>query len=179
MKGTRKCEGVVKGTGLKCQKPSQIGKNVCFYHDPDAENRCTATTQDGFPCTKYAMKNDTVCEAHQGRLSLRQVRLRLEDMRPAALSALQRALECGEWPVVIAAVRLVFDRTGLGPNATLTIDDKSQDLSKLTHEELQARAQFVYTALEAAKRHDEQQNPPNQPVLDGETLSPGDEGPVH
>jgi hypothetical protein len=72
-------------------------------------------------------------------------------MVPKALQALEKAMEFGDWPTVVRAAQIILDRAGMGPNATLTIEEKQQDLSKLTSEELEARARRVFTALQQAK----------------------------
>lgn len=97
---------------------------------------------------------------------------------PRALEALEQAMQYGDWPVVVRAAQIILDRSGLGANSTITIEDKERDLSKLTPEELEARARRVYAALREAQLQAQQSLESNPLALvEGQVVS-GEEGSV-
>lgn len=184
MKGKLVCKGQT-ASGLPCQKPPLVGGEYCVYHDDriGPDERCTAMTSAGLPCRKLPMPGLTVCEFHAGKtpISVRVAKQRLASMVPRALEALEQAMEFGDWPVVVRAAQIILDRAGLGAKATISIEEREKDLSKLTPDELEARARRVYAALREAQlaaRQDLSYEPtqPTNPLL--LEAGQGDEGSV-
>jgi len=105
---------------------------------PLGERRCAATNRAGERCRRAPILGGTVCSMHGGNApQVKEAAMRtLLAARDRAAAYLFRVLEphppcphCGRSdadrdPVVVRAAQIVLDRTGLGPSAKLTIEEK-------------------------------------------------------
>ena len=74
-------------------------------------------------------------------------RRRLLSLVDPSLEALEKALQCGEWPTVARVALGLLDRAGFGPTASLRIDDPARDFRDLSRDELRTRARSVLEKL--------------------------------
>lgn len=114
--------------------------------------QCTATNRAGERCQKSAMRGQQVCHFHGGRNpgALRKAQERLLALAEPAIEGLNHALESNDLPAIVSAARVVLDRAGLGPRATVTLqrgNGGDEDLSHLSLEELIADTEEVLTDL--------------------------------
>lgn len=140
-------------TGLHCMKQPVLSDGFCHYHTPAYNNRCVYITGTGEQCKRPALFGLSVCSSHNARApqTLNAAKRRLAQLMVPAIDALEQALQHGDWPVVAKVALGILDRGGLGPKATLSVEEKERRLSELSREELQARARAVFEALDKAK----------------------------
>lgn len=118
------------------------------------------------------MRGQQVCHFHGGKNpgALRKAQERLLALAEPAIEGLSRALESNDLPAIVSAARVVLDRAGLGPHATVTLQRGSgsdEDLSGLSLEELIADCEETLDSLRdlQAQQH---QRELGQMVIDGE-----------
>lgn len=111
-----------------------------------AEGRCgSLDTPNGWPCERYPRAGFAACRKHVARVpaTLAKGERLLATARKPAVSALLEILEqweehtcaeCGyprgdtdEKRMIVATAKLVLDRTGMGPRATLDINTPKKD----------------------------------------------------
>lgn len=91
---------------------------------------------------------------HKASLSLSEVRRlgkrKLLELVEPSIEALQRAIVTGDKDdyISVKAACAILDRTGFGVHSTITVDDKL-DYSKLSHDELVARASRLKQYLDS------------------------------
>ncbi|MWB98307.1 hypothetical protein [Agromyces seonyuensis] len=93
-----------------------------------AEKRCLARNKRGVQCGKARLVGLTVCRIHGGgtKASLAKSRRAIDQLVTPALVQLQQIInsETSTNTEKLQAIRLVLDRTGFGPNATIQVDGK-------------------------------------------------------
>lgn len=116
---------------------------------PLRNRQCTGTRQDGERCQRAPIPGGTVCVMHGGATMATQMaaRRRLLSLVDPSLEALEKALQCGEWPTVARVALGLLDRAGFGPTASLRIDDPARDFRDLSRDELRTRARSVLEKL--------------------------------
>lgn len=111
-----------------------------FGGAPDADDprRCKAHLSDGSgeQCRQWSMQGQGVCAKHGGKTpaALRRAQLNLMDLLPIATRKHREILETSEDErVVLQAVKMVYDRTGLqeGSAAADTDQVKQMIVSRL------------------------------------------------
>lgn len=95
----KRCKATAKSTGERCRRRPHPGAEVCVIHGA------------GAPQVK------------------RSARQRLTEMVGPALDGLQAALDSGDVRAIIAAARVVLDRSGYGPTSTVQLDVAREELS--------------------------------------------------
>lgn len=137
--------------------------------EPGCAHSCGATTGNGTPCRRPTIRGGTRCTLHG--LGTPQARRVAEEMlarlRVPAIETLYQIIEayrasactaCGRsamdpGPVIRAAIS-VLDRTGLGPNTTVTVTDKCESLDDRTDGQLVERGRRIMEVLEARRLRD-------------------------
>jgi hypothetical protein len=155
-KDRKQCLGVSALTRTRCEKLPLRGGDYCFYHDAEylEQHQCKATNRGtNEQCRNIAQQGMPLCEIHAGKIPIpiRVARRQLAGLVPKALQALEAAIEHGDWPTVVRAAQVILDRAGLGPHATLNIEQTKRDLSELSDDELEERAHRVFEALQKAR----------------------------
>lgn len=109
----RQCTGTNRD-GIRCQKSSMMGQQVCHYHGGKNPN------------------------------ALRKAQERLLALAEPSVEGLYRALESNDLPAIISAARIVLDRIGLGPKSTLLLErEPKADMSWLPWMLPEQRAQIT------------------------------------
>lgn len=95
--------------------------------------RCTAHKSDGSGqrCGNWALKGLTVCGSHGGKTpaAQRRAQMRLMDLLPVATKKHREILENSEDErVVLQAVKMVYDRTGLEEGSAAADQDAVKQL---------------------------------------------------
>ena len=90
-----------------------------------------------------------MCVLHGGATMAAQMaaRRRLLSLVDPSLEALEKALECGEWPTVARVALGLLDRAGFGPTASLRIEDPERDFRDMSRDQLRERARQVLEKL--------------------------------
>ena len=163
--------------GLPCKKQPVLSDGYCHYHTDSYNNRCSYITATGEPCKRPALFGLSVCSNHNLRqpATLNAAKRRLAQLMVPAIDALEQALQYGDWPVVAKVAIAILDRGGLGPKATLSVEEKTRVFSQMSREELQARARAVFEALDKAKAAAQAElDAPHTPYLEA-SYTPQDE----
>lgn len=113
--------------------------------------QCVAHNRQGERCRRSAMLGQQICAMHGGKApdALRVAKHRLLALVEPALDGLLLALESKDLPAIIAAARIVLDRAGFGPQATLHIEEEPKPPSWaqwLTHDEMEQVRGFIALA---------------------------------
>ncbi len=135
--------------------------------------RCAHFFKSGRQCPREAAASAAVCVIHGAN-----IREASESQQRQLLAAQQVAIDVTEELMVCAVderVRLnaalaILDRTGLGPKSTLTVDDKREDLSSLSWQELTAESERL-GQLAREELHRQHTHSANLSVLDGDATS--------
>ena len=93
------------------------------------KTQCTATAKStGERCRRSPIAGATVCRVHgAGAPQVRQAaRRRLDELALPAVEGLRVALESGDDRAVVAAAKIVLDRTGYGPTKGVRLEDAGQ-----------------------------------------------------
>lgn len=133
---------------------------------PDRKDRkCTGLKTDGQPCTRWAVRGGNVCATHGGSepATRAAARRRLLEFVEPALVTLRDKLDSDDDMAAIKAATAILDRAGFGVHASLTVNDKREDLSTLTDEQLAQRVVDISHQLKESN---------TQQVLEGETITP-------
>jgi hypothetical protein len=122
--------------------------------------QCTATNRQGERCRRQPIAGGAICTMHGGRAPqiLAAAKLRLLEAVEPAIARLLRFIEappglchvCGrsdDTSAIVAAIRTVLDRAGLGPSASLAVTAAPPDETPHTTEELLRRAERLVGAL--------------------------------
>ena len=127
--------------------PSELSQPSSGY--PLKNRQCTGTRNDGERCQRAPIPGGMVCVLHGGATMAAQMaaRRRLLALVDPSLEALEKALECGEWPTVARVALGLLDRAGFGPTASLRIDDPARDFRDLNRDQLRDRAKQVLEKL--------------------------------
>ena len=115
--------------------------------------QCIAHNRIGERCQKSAMHGQQVCHFHGGKNpdALRKAQERLLALAEPALDGLLKALESNDLPAIVSAARIVLDRAGLGPSASLTVS-RVEDSSSWVHWLTTDQLTQVHEWCEEAKR---------------------------
>lgn len=141
-----------------------------IIHNTAGPRQCTATVKDGSRCKKNPCYGSNVCEVHGGATPLgkTEAKRKLLLLVEPALAALEKALACEDWPVVVRAATVLLDRAGFGPTSKLIVENEVVDFSELSEEQLVQRAQTLTAHFQEQARHarearesNEQQTTPN------------------
>ena len=123
---------------------------------------------------KSAMRGQQICHFHGGKNpnALRKAQERLLALAEPAIEGLNRALESNDMPAIVSAARVVLDRVGLGPHATVTLQrgtDVDDQLGGLSLEELIVEAEENLASLRELQAQ-QQQRQLEPMVIDGEAV---------
>jgi hypothetical protein len=148
---------------LNGTSPAQADQPGCRFTYSGKPCERKAVVQSGF-CLRHGGNPDSVNEdSAQGR--------RMLELRGAAIDALDELIMFSpDDKVKLSAALAVLDRTGLGPKSTLTVEEKAEDLSKLTLAQLQERQLRYLKILEQhyteqkASAGNAAENPPDGPA---------------
>ena len=140
--------------------------NKTWPPDREPQHRCLGVRRDGLPCERFVLPGDAFCHMHEGTpVSRKQTFIGLLYLGRPALARLARLVESPNEEVALKACLALLDRMGIGPSATLHLDDtRAEDLTLLTSEELAARALALAARLGA---------PAAQPALQAAQPAPG------
>lgn len=125
--------------------------------EPRLEVRqCTAENHsNGGRCPNRPMRGMAVCWAHGGKQPMSQdsARKRLTLLVEPAIAFFGEIMTAGEYcahcgrrddmSLVLKAATVVLDRCGLGPKATVQVENKLEDLSEMTDDELLQAAKDI------------------------------------
>jgi len=125
---------------IQIEKDKEI-KRRRLYAKKYEPKQCLGDPITGDYCARFAPPGSTVCELHGGTTANMRAmaRTRLLCLVEPALKTLLRAMSSNELSTGVRAALGVLDRTGMGPHAVLEVQDKPEDLSRLTTEELLVR----------------------------------------
>lgn len=121
--------------GQRCERRRAVG-DKCKWHDPDRP-RCEALKSNGEQCPNQPMRGTVVCAQHGGTSPemQRHIKFQLLASVQPAIEVLNAAMEYADWPTAVRAAIGILDRSGFGPQSTVTIDDPAmRELATLTPE---------------------------------------------